>query len=294
NLPGGSICPATLTFEYGVYERLQDSDIPVPGVYWYEDSAEWTGDSRPFYVRDHVEGDWNLPHFLDRDPQYDGMRIAISQEHISHLAKIHTCDWQALGFDEIMEVPKSPADCAETIIVSTEKKLAEFQMQPFPVLAEAREWLLDNAPRNASRISLLKGTNGLGEEVFRDGKIVAMSDWELAALGDPAYDWAQIQDLVPEINVDGENIWGLQKALNYYEDLCGIHVDATSVQYYRVLYGLIMTMFSHNAGVPLVNGTDLMARLAWVSTEMVFRGQSGLAAVTGIVKVPEPVPGQLG
>ena len=47
-----------------------------------------------------------------------------------------------------------------------------------------------------------KGTNGYGEEIFRDGRLVAMSDWELARIGDPAYDWAQIQGFVCDVVVN--------------------------------------------------------------------------------------------
>ena len=51
-------------------------------------------------------------------------------------------------------------------------------------------------------LSLLKGNNGIGEEIWPDGRIVALSDWELATIGDPALDWAFSQGLLTLHDVD--------------------------------------------------------------------------------------------
>jgi hypothetical protein len=37
-------------------------------------------------------------------------------------------------------------------------------------------------------VCLCKGQNGIGEEIWRDDRIVALCDWELAHLGDPCHD----------------------------------------------------------------------------------------------------------
>src|SRR6202011_5716019 len=64
---------------------------------------------------------------------------------------------------------------------------------PDPVIEEALCWMQENIPTDTPFISLVKGNNGVGEEIFRDGKIVALSDWEGAALSDSVLDlfWAQ-------------------------------------------------------------------------------------------------------
>ncbi|MBI1179427.1 MAG: phosphotransferase [Alphaproteobacteria bacterium] len=294
DFPGGSVCPMPLRTEFDIYDRLKGSAVPVAEVLWYEDDPGLLEGQRPFYVRRHIEGDWQIPHFQDPDPRYDRLRIELGREHVRKLALIHTCDWQALGFGELFQVPASTRVCHEAIIESVERELAAFQIEPFPLFLEAKEWLLDNPPAPASRISLLKGTNGYGEEIFADGRIVAMSDWELARLGDPAYDWAQLQDFAADVVIDGELVWGLQPALDYYEEISGIRVDPASVQYYRMLYSLIMMMFCHNAAIPVVRGTDLMARLCWPSTEVLYRAQCMMAAMVGVGQPPARVPGQLG
>ena len=134
--------------------------------------------------------------------------------------------------------------------------------------------------RNASAISLLKGNNGLGEEIWVDGKIVAMSDWELASLGDPAYDFAWCQGFRGVV-VEGK--WDFQSLLDYYEEVSGIHIDQASVGYYGLIQALEGVVFTHNASIPVVEQENLLARLCWVSTEVHHTMTAGLARGAGVL-----------
>jgi aminoglycoside phosphotransferase (APT) family kinase protein len=283
DLPAASFTPTTLRFEYEVYRRLAGSPVPTARPLWYEDDPELLVDGREFYVRDHVEGTWEVPHLTDPDPRYDELRIAASKEHMRKLALVHSCDWDALGFGEIMAVPPSLASCAETMLDRLQELLASFQIEAFPAVTEGIEALRAQAPSDAPRISLLKGTNGIGEEVWRDGRIVAMSDWELACLGDPASDFAHVQRLKPTVvDADGKVIWSLEHALEFYERECGIAVSVERVDYYRRLNALETVIFTHCAALPLVSGEDLLARRAWVSTEVLFEAVQRMARTAGI------------
>jgi aminoglycoside phosphotransferase (APT) family kinase protein len=279
DLPGRSICTATLRFEYEIFRRLRGTEVPVPRTLGYEDDPEWMIDGRDFYLRELVEGGWDVPNFTDMDPEYDDIRIEACKEHTRKLAALHTLDWESLGFGDLMDVPPTPADAALTAIDRLDNKLKEIQIEPVPVFAEAIGWLRDNAPRNASRISLLKGNNGLGEEIWREGEIVAMSDWELASIGDPAYDFSWCQGFTAVV-VDGK--WNLQSMLDYYEEISGIHVEKSSIQFYYLIQALEGTVFTHNASVPVVERENLLARLCWVSTEVHHSMQSTLARAMGI------------
>jgi aminoglycoside phosphotransferase (APT) family kinase protein len=280
DLPTMSVVPTSLRFEYEIYRRLQDSRVPVPRTFGFEEDAALLPDDRPFYLREQIDGDWDDPGYLNPDAQFDATRIAMSREHVRNLALVHTSDWKALGFATIMREPKSAADCARTSIERYFDILSGYQIEPLPILTEAREWLLDNAPV-APRISLLKGTNGRGEEVFRDGKIVAMCDWEQAALGDPASDFARCQDFLNDVVRDGKKLWGLEQALAYYEEVAGIHVPPASVEYYRVLNCLENAVCVHHCAKPLADGSDRLARLVWLTTEVLHYAQMMLlGAVT--------------
>jgi aminoglycoside phosphotransferase (APT) family kinase protein len=282
DLAGGSVCPATLRFEFEIYRRLGPSPVPVAPVLWFEDDPQWLADGREFYVREHVDGEWDIPDVTNPRPEFDDLRIAVSKEHLRKLALVHTCDWEELGFGDIMIVPPGVDACATTAIDRLVAELESFQLDPFPVVEEAVGWLRSNTPSDAPRISLLKGTNGLGEEVFRDGEIVAMSDWELASLGDPASDFAHVQDFLPDIVREGRVLWGLEPALEYYEEVSGLHVTKASIEYYRTVGALEMVVFAHNSAVPLAQGTDHLARLAWVSTEVLYWAKNLLAGAAGV------------
>ncbi|MFA5524885.1 MAG: phosphotransferase family protein [Tissierellales bacterium] len=277
---GGSTDPSSLDQEYFMYERLGQTDVPVAKALWWEDDPSWT--DRPFYTREHVEGSWDVPHYQDPDPAYDEMRIAISKEHLSKLALIHQLDWKALGFDKYLPAPTSVEDCAKVFVESLMSMMEDIRTSAIPLFLEAGEWLIDNAPI-APRISLCKGTNGLGEEIFRGQKIVAMSDWEEASIGHPAADFAFMQDFVPEIEHDGQKIWGLEHALDYYYSLSGIRITPEAVAYYHKLRSLKTILFGQKAGGAIHANFDGPIRQTWTGTEVLHIGKYVTASAIGIV-----------
>lgn len=266
DLPGGSVDPVPLEYEYEVYRRLAQPGGPVPVArpLWY--TAEGPA-GRPAYAREQVEGDWRIPGWPDPD-----VRKAAGQEHLRHLAALHTCDWEALGFGEIMAVPAGPAECAPLAVDHFAQAIDEHPVEPVPLVHEAVAFFREEAKKYpAPRISLCKGTNGLGEEVWRDGKVVAMSDWELSRLGDPAYDLAQCQEL----------LWDEVEALAYYNELTGLGVTPEYVAFYRSLYALPMFAFTNHATRCMVMRNDRNARLAWVGTEMTHVATLRMAFAAG-------------
>jgi len=288
DLDGNSIGTGPLRLEYEVYRRLKSSDVPVAEVLWWEDHSRWVPDGRPFYLRRHVEGTWDVPDYQNPDPAFDQLRIDVGREHIRKLALVHGCDWRSLGFSDVLPTPENEGDCARVAVDRMYADLARFQFTPLPVITEVREWLLDNAPR-AARISLLKGTNGRGEEIFRDGVIVAMSDWEQASLGDPACDFARSQEYLQDLVVDGRKVWGLEQALAYYEEVSGVGVERSSVEYYRVLTSVENTITLHHAAKPLAERASPSVRLAWLATEGVWGGQVRMMdAVSGRLRLADP------
>jgi len=283
--PTGSIEPSPLYHEYFVYERLGRTQLPIARALHWEADADWTGDAGPFYIRIRVEGDWEVPGFLDPDPKFDELRIAVSKDHLEKLAQVHCVDWKALGFEEIFPAPPNCEIAGAFYIDQVLQWLEDLQSHGYregrPIIREAAERLRDAAPP-APRISLCKGTNGLGEEVMRNGKVVALSDWEEAHLGDPAADFAFMQNFVPEINRDGRNLWGLDKAVEYYRQVSGIGVTAENVRYYEKVRQLKALTYGINAAVSVSRATAATVRMAWVATEVLNVSKRSLAKTAGI------------
>lgn len=283
DLPGGSVCDTPLEFEYEVYRRLMASPVPVAHVLWYEHEPERSGGGSPFYVREFVDGRSDIPHLLDPDPVYDDLRVESSKEHLRKLALLHTCDWAGLGFGDILDAPPDAESCATHTLDRLSATFEALRLEAYPEITEAIFWLRDNAPEAAPRVSLLKGNNGLGEEVWRDGEIVAMSDWELASLGDPTYDFAQLQDLIPEVRNGDDVVWNFQKALDFYADISGIRIEPRSLDYYRTMHALSKANNALSCIRMLAEGRDHQARLAWCATEVLYRARRTLAVVAGIL-----------
>lgn len=293
DLAGGSICLGDLRSEYEVYKRLNDTDIPVAETLWYEDDPAVLDGRREFFVRRHVEGDWNVPHLLDPAPDYNELRVAIGREHVRKLALVHTCDWRALGFGTILEEPASPDDSAAARVRAVTREIERLRVQPLPLVTEAAEWFIDNPPVSSGRVCLVKGTNGLGEEVFRGREIVAMSDWELACLGDPAMDFALAQTFFDEVREGDQVLWGPEAALDYYRELTGISIEPATIDYYKKLYGLYRIQYSQAAANQLEHA-DPLCRLAWIGVEVLHLGQTALANAIGCTDTAMPAMGQPG
>ena len=283
--PTGSIEPSPLYHEYFIYDRLGSTELPIARALHWEADPDWIGEAGPFYIRVRIDGDWEVPGFLDPDPAYDAVRIAVSKDHLDKLAMLHRLDWKALGLDQILP---PPPDCATAGVFYVDQIvgwLDELQSHGFregmPIILEAAEFLRRQAPP-APRLCLCKGTNGLGEEVMRDGKVVALSDWEEAHIGDPAADFAFMQNFVPEIERDGTNLWGLEKAVAYYRGVSGIDVTVENVRYYLKLRQLKGLTYGINAAVSVSRAPSATVRTAWVGTECLDIAKRSLAGTAGI------------
>lgn len=274
--PAGGTDPNPLDLEYFLYARLSDAPIPTARALFWDDTS---GD-RPFYAREKIDGDWNIAHFSDPDPVYDDLRIGFAKEHIATLARVHALDWRALGMGKRLAVPVDEADAAKSALRHALGQYLALATEPIPLFLEAVEWMTDHAPP-ASRLCLCKGTNGYGEEVFRDGRVVALSDWEEVSIGDAAADFAFMQGFLVDIERDGKPIWGLQPALDYYAELTGVRIAPETVQYYQLLRSLRLGIMSHNSAAAM-RRPDAHIRQGWTATEVLHLCKHILASAMGM------------
>lgn len=253
--PGGSIVQIPLQFEFMVYRKLQGSQVPVPKTLWYEDDSEWLMDGREFFVREKVEGKVLVPEFEDPDPKHDSVRITMAKELAEKLALLHTCDWQALGFGDIMPVPKSLKDCARLDLDVWEEYLGRILPEPSPIIERAMIWLKENQPEEAPAISLLKGNNGIGEEIWQGTQIVAMCDWELSHIGDPSEDFSWCQGFRDRPDL-------MEILMEHYTKISGIQPSLKNIEYYSIFY-LLKTFASLQTGIRIyTSGKDFRIQLA--------------------------------
>lgn len=259
DLRGGiSSCPVPLRFEYEMHRRLPDLGLPVARALWFEEDAAALG--QPFYVRECVEGTSVVPGSGLSGPARDDALIAASREHIQRMAAVHQADWRGAALDELMPPPSDAVHCA---IANVERLRAQHQrlgLPLSPMLARAFDWFSERAPQSAPTVALCKGSNGAMQEVWRDGRIVALCDWELASIGDPASDWARCWGLLPTI----EGRWDRRAAMDYYAELTGWAISDEALAFYGGLYWLEMAIVGLYAGRAVRSGALLDVRLSFL------------------------------
>lgn len=227
--PGGPGVPQDMKHEWQVYERLWKSEIPVAEPLWYADGIEFA-EGRPHMVRRLVDGSTHIAGLTDQTDDGKRLRRAVVFEHVEKLATLHRMDWQAHGFGDFIDAPATPAQSLRTEFDIWKKLWIAGRSEPFPLITEVLYWLEENLPTDTPMISLVKGNNGVGEEIWQGGKIVAMSDWELASLGDGALDLAFSQGTLALDNFGD--------AIRHYEQCVGHEVSP-----HRLAFCMFWIMF---------------------------------------------------
>lgn len=222
---GGPICPVPLEYEYRIIAGLWPTAVPVAEPLWFDPACALV-DGRPAMVRRMVDGSNDLPGLYDAGDAAAARRQRVALDHAEKLATLHTLDLDAHGFSRFVEVPPSARACARTDFDRWQRIFREVRTDPFPLLTEAAFWLEEHLPETAPRVSLCKGNNGMGEEIWKDDRIVALSDWELAFAGDPAQDWALSQGML--------TLGDAETTLRHYEAVAGFTIDRESLDFYRV------------------------------------------------------------
>lgn len=245
--PGGGICPTVFEDEWRVYQTLFRTNVPVAEPLWYDEAPELT-QGRPLFVRVLVDGSTYLPGLHDDTAEAARRRERVAEEHAEKLALVHTLDWKALGFGDFLSAPASVEDAARHELENVRDMWMRTRTYPSGVITEAFYWFEDHLPAPAPRLSLLKGNNGIGEEIWRDDKIVAFSDWELAGIGDPTYDWANSQGMM--------KLCDRERSLTHYEKAAGFTLSRESLSYYIVWEAMMSGRVLHSGLRAFLTGED--------------------------------------
>jgi aminoglycoside phosphotransferase (APT) family kinase protein len=246
--PGGPFVPVPLEFEWKVYERLQRTAVPVAQPLWFDASPE-VSDGRALFVRELVEGSTLLTGLTEATPSAARRRRAVALEHAEKLAGVHRLDWRSLGFGEFMPDPGSAQEAPRRELAHWAGIWDQVRSSAFPVITEALHWFQAHVPAAAPRVCLCKGQNGLGEEIWRDDKIVALCDWELAHLGDPCHDLALSQGML--------KLWDREEIIAHYEAQAGFALPRANLSYYIVWNAFMSLLVLHNGLKAFLTGQNV-------------------------------------
>jgi len=181
-----------LTIQYRCMQTLGEHGVPVPRVLWLEQDAAALG--APFYVMERLDG--RIPP--DRPPYHmDGWvtaaapseRAAIWWSGLDAMAEVHSVDWQRLDFSFLDRPAYGKTGVEQQLNFYREFLEWAMEGEGFPLCSRALDWLDANTPTNEP-IRLCWGDARIGNQIFRDGRCVAVLDWEMATLGNPVQDLA--------------------------------------------------------------------------------------------------------
>jgi aminoglycoside phosphotransferase (APT) family kinase protein len=196
------------------------------------------------------------------------------RSHLSGLAQLHRVDWRAAGIHRLLPAPAVDSD----VLVAEFDRWSSLweQGRPVrrPIVSEFLNWLRPLVPRDVPRVSLTKGNNGVGEEVFRGNRMVALSDFELAGLSDPALDLAFSQGTL--------SLTDSRAALDHYE-----RESSAGVTPLRLAYAQIWNRFKSLACLdlyflaPFLDGRDPRSTAGAFGLVTLPRLERSLGRLTG-------------
>lgn len=167
--------------EYGLMRDLRGTAVTVPDLLLLEEDESILG--RPFLIMEKVEGDTLAFAYHALSP---GKKKRLSAEYARTLAEIHAADWRRLG-PAGWEVPEDASQFATEELRRCKARLEGIGGIPRKILEDALAQLSANIPRGG-RLALVHGDYNIANVLFRGEKIVAVLDWEMACIGDPALD----------------------------------------------------------------------------------------------------------
>lgn len=179
--PAGAFLPTAhdVLREHRVLEALADLPVRTPRPLLACDDPSVIG--APFFVMEKVEGT------VVREELPDGLEPRrIGEELVDALAELHAVDWRAAGLEGWGRATGY-----------LERQLRRWRGQldltipltrPLPDLLAAHAWLEANLPASPPA-TIVHGDYKLDNVMFDPGtRLVAILDWEMAAIGDPLAD----------------------------------------------------------------------------------------------------------
>ncbi|MEO8692429.1 MAG: phosphotransferase family protein [Acidimicrobiales bacterium] len=145
-----------------------------------------------FYLMEHIDGvpiRASVPAAWANAPDTQGAAL---EQLIDAIVDVHAIDWQACGLGEMAR----PERYLERQVQRWQTQLGSYGGRELPVAGKVSAWLDANRPADKP-LTLFHGDYKLDNVLFaKDAppRLLAIVDWEMAAIGDPLIDlaWALI------------------------------------------------------------------------------------------------------
>jgi aminoglycoside phosphotransferase (APT) family kinase protein len=199
---------------------------------------------------EHVAGDvpapWNThTYFSDASA-----RRAVGRQLVEIIAAIHAID--PMELPAVIRGREDPDLTAE--VAHWERAYERDRIEPVPVLERAFGWLATHAGDVSGHRALVHGDFRIGNAIVRDGRVVAMLDWELAHVGDPVEDLANFAHRLywGKLGIPS-GLLSMEELLDTYREVAGWSVSERSMTFWIVFNDV-------RSAVSFVTARQLFAR----------------------------------
>lgn len=182
--------------EYRILDAIKDAPVAIARPVLACSDPKVFGS--PFYVMERIDGRPILQSVPDRwaaAPETHGRAL---EELIDALVAIHAVDWRSCGLSDMAP----PAGYLSPQLDRWLIQLDSYGGRDLPACRQISEWLDSHRPANQPSV-LCHGDYKLDNVLFAPEappRLLAVVDWEMAAIGDPLVDlaWALIFHPGPE------------------------------------------------------------------------------------------------
>jgi aminoglycoside phosphotransferase (APT) family kinase protein len=217
--------------EFRLLQALERTTIPVPKAFWCDTTGHWL--ERPFIVMERVGGAVTPP-FQVAYPDDPALRQQLAERFVDILSDLHGLDWRALGLDFLDVLDCPPEDHARHTMSLFEAAIsASGIMEPHPTVERAFDWCRAHTPLTR-RLAICHGDYKPDNVLHREGRILAIIDWERARIGDPLADLAYV--CVPHLRAGGLAV-GLaeqEEVLQRYQERTGLPVEVDALTFWQL------------------------------------------------------------
>jgi aminoglycoside phosphotransferase (APT) family kinase protein len=229
--------------EYRILKALKPVFSTVPEALHYSADERIIG--AEFYLMREVKGDVVKSQLPDRWGFTPGQTRRFCERFWMKLIELHQVDYRAAGLSEFGQ----PEGYVERQIFGWNKRYLRAMTADADEFADVRGWLESHLPQASARSAVLHGDYRIDNAIFdheNPGRIVAILDWEICALGDPLMDlgnalayWVEATDppLIQSMRMQPSDAPGMmtrREILDLYQQHTG--VDTRNFSFY-LIYG---------------------------------------------------------
>jgi aminoglycoside phosphotransferase (APT) family kinase protein len=262
--PADSLIDTARALEFAAYRSFESSIVPVPRAISLVEDATLIG--TPFFIMERIEGG-EAAGPMD-EMAYGDHRESIGKQFFGHLGHIHAVDAIASPLAAVVDIPSRSA-CWSRELDYWDGVIAKDAFEPEPIAAAAIRWLRRNPPSPAQTLAIVHGDYRNGNVLHdKEGKIVAVLDWEMAHIGDPLEDLAWALDPLWNLR-DETRAAGLiprEDAIAIWEKASGCRFDSAAFQWWEMfatLKGLAIWVSSARAYASGTNADPILAFSGW-------------------------------